>query len=253
MPDATETDTSQQAYVRRRYVQLFETFAAIRWRAYERAQRARHKLAGESHLATELLREAPVCAGIAACGAEFDVVEALVLGSLDQEPRRSWWELGPQKESPALVRVYQRTAMQAVSAEVKEVTPLRLLLGLLEASPPSVLAERLHVFGLEPTNWRLFVAHGRAKDDPLPHGCGRAHLAVLNDEFTPFELVTQLLGRILGLSDSDAQRMMRRVHAAESAVVGIFDWQEARDRGEALRQAARNLGYPLDVRLTPAR
>lgn len=228
---------------------LLESFSEVRHRAFGRSLEAKHRQTTESHLAAALLREESVRRAVAACGADPDDVEALVEGTVDQEPRRPWWSLARTRESPGLLSLYDRALMHAISAELDRVSPVLLLIRVVESAPPSVVAERLLAFDVDEARLKRWAAHGRVDDAPLPRGSGRAGVRLLDDPFTTKEAVIALLTTHLDLDEERAERLMLRVHEGGRAVVGRGPWDWARQKAEAIREEARAMGFPLGVEL----
>lgn len=248
-PDAERRVTVRRTFAKDRVAPLLESFSSVRHRAFGRSLEAKHRETTEAHLAAALLREDAVRRAVSACGADVDDIEALVEGTVDQERRRPWWAFGRTRESVALLSLYDRALMHAMSAELERVSPVMLLIRIVEAAPPSLVAERLRAFDLEAERLKLWVAHGRVDDEALPRGAGRASLRMMNDPFTTMEAVMSLLRSHLDVDEARAERLMRRVHEGGSAVVGRGPWDWARQKAEAIVAEARAMGFPLAVRV----
>lgn len=228
---------------------VLETFADPRRRALEIAAGHRHARADEAHLVAALLERSPVQRAVAACGADPDEVRALVDGTVDEQPRRRWWQIGRPGESRRLRTVYERALIHAISSEVNQVSPVALLVRVLLHAPPSLVAERLDAMGVEALPLMRFDAHRRVDDAPLPHGTGPARVVLANDPYTTMELVVELLERFFGLEPERAHRLMRRVHERQRGTIRFSDWEAARRAASAAREEARRRGYPLELAL----
>lgn len=243
---------AKRARQQRRAVVLWDTFAAIRIGALQHARTLDHLEVNESHLAMELLRTEPVRALAKALGNEVEDIELLVEGSADETPKMRWYSLAIRAPTQALRAIYARAYYGAASAELDAVTPGQLLLSMINARPQSKVADRLAVFGFEPLPVRLYFAHGRLDDPPLPRGSGTANLVALNDPFSTMEIVVEIFETTVGLDRDDAIRAMQKVHENGEATVARLPWADARNMGEAIRREARKRHYPLDVRIEPA-
>ena len=69
----------------------------------------------------------------------------------------------------------------------------------------------------------------------------------LNDDSTPMEFVIELLTKVLHHSASVARDLTLEVHNSGSAVVGIFSWEIAEQKGLECTQLARENGFPLQI------
>jgi ATP-dependent Clp protease adapter protein ClpS len=231
---------------------LWNTFAPVRIGATQHARTLDHIEVNESHLAMELLKNEPLRELAKALGNEVEDIELLVEGSADETPDMKWYSLAIRAPTRALRAIYARAYSNAFSAELDAVTPGLLLLCLINAQPQSRVADRLAVFGFEPLPVRLYFAHGRLDDPPLPRGSGSAHVVALNDPFSTMELVVELFETIIGLQRDEAIQAMHEVHREGEAIVATLPWTDARRMGEAIRREARRRHYPLDVRIEPA-
>ena len=72
---------------------------------------------------------------------------------------------------------------------------------------------------------------------------------ILNDETTTMEFVIMILTTYFGLSDEAATDVMIKIHEDGSAVVAVYPYELAEQKGIEVTLAARNDGYPLEVRI----
>jgi ATP-dependent Clp protease adaptor protein ClpS len=72
-----------------------------------------------------------------------------------------------------------------------------------------------------------------------------------NDDITPMEFVVLVLEQIFELDISRALAVMLEAHHQGRALVGIFPYEDARDRVYAAHSTAREVGYPLSFYLEP--
>jgi len=72
---------------------------------------------------------------------------------------------------------------------------------------------------------------------------------VLNDETTTMEFVIMILTTYFGLTDDQATEIMIKIHEDGSAVVAVYPYELAEQKGIEVTLAARRDGYPLEVRI----
>ena len=77
-------------------------------------------------------------------------------------------------------------------------------------------------------------------------------LILLNDDVTPMAYVTEMLHEVLGMSESDAKRVMQDTHKEGEGVCGKFDDDEAEKLVTEMRKHVENSGYPLKVEVRAA-
>ena len=71
----------------------------------------------------------------------------------------------------------------------------------------------------------------------------------LNDDITPMEFVVDLLQKIFKHDIESAQKIMLTVHHDGSAVVGVYNYEIAEQKGVESTILARNNGFPLQVKI----
>lgn len=71
----------------------------------------------------------------------------------------------------------------------------------------------------------------------------------LNDNVTPMEFVVDLLQKIFKHDLETAQKLMLSVHHDGSAVVGVYNYEVAEQKGVESTILARNNGFPLQVKI----
>jgi len=94
------------------------------------------------------------------------------------------------------------------------------------ASPTEKLQDRVQIKKQEP---RLFK------------------VILLNDDYTTMEFVLEVLEGIFDLSPAEAYRIMMHVHTNGRGVAGIYPWEVAETRMEAVISMARKAGHPLQA------
>ena len=72
---------------------------------------------------------------------------------------------------------------------------------------------------------------------------------LLNDETTTMEFVTMILTTYFGMTEEQATEMMIKIHEDGSAVVAVYPYELAEQKGVEVTLAARRDGYPLEVRI----
>ena len=71
----------------------------------------------------------------------------------------------------------------------------------------------------------------------------------LNDDVTTFEFVTDSLVKIFDYEEQPAQEKATQINDTGSSVVAVLPFEIAEQKGVEVLVAARNLGFPLEVRL----
>lgn len=75
----------------------------------------------------------------------------------------------------------------------------------------------------------------------------RYKILFLNDDQTPMEFVIELLVKILHHSENVARDLTLEIHNSGSAVVGIFPFEIAEQKGLECTQLSRTNGFPLQI------
>lgn len=71
----------------------------------------------------------------------------------------------------------------------------------------------------------------------------------LNDNSTPIEFVTEVLANIFKHNEEKAREITLEIHNTGSAVVGIYSYEVAEQKGLETTQLARSNGFPLKVNI----
>ena len=71
----------------------------------------------------------------------------------------------------------------------------------------------------------------------------------LNDDKTPMEFVVEVLMRIFKHDESNSKDLTLEIHNTGSAVVGIYNYEVAEQKGLETTQLAKANGFPLQVTL----
>ena len=70
---------------------------------------------------------------------------------------------------------------------------------------------------------------------------------IYNDDFTPMDLVVQILMEIFGKQEEEAVALMLSIHKGSSAVAGVYPKDIARTKAREAVDWAREEGFPLKV------
>lgn len=72
---------------------------------------------------------------------------------------------------------------------------------------------------------------------------------VLNDDITTMEFVITVLTDIFDYAEDEAKKIVVDIHENGSAVVAVYPYEMAEQKGIEVTLAARQEGYPLEVRI----
>ena len=81
---------------------------------------------------------------------------------------------------------------------------------------------------------------------------GKYHVIFLNDDSTPMEFVIEVLMGIFKHSRETSEKITLDVHTNGSAIVGTYSFEIAEQKGTEATLAARNAGFPLNIRVEKA-
>lgn len=70
---------------------------------------------------------------------------------------------------------------------------------------------------------------------------------LLNDDYTTMEFVMQVLETVFDKSPAEAYRIMMLVHTQGRGIAGVYPWEVAETKTEAVVSLAREAGYPLQA------
>jgi ATP-dependent Clp protease adaptor protein ClpS len=71
----------------------------------------------------------------------------------------------------------------------------------------------------------------------------------LNDDSTPMEFVIELLTTIFRHDEKAATDLTLEIHNTGSAVVGVYSYEIAEQRGLEATQQSRTNGFPLQIQV----
>jgi ATP-dependent Clp protease adaptor protein ClpS len=87
------------------------------------------------------------------------------------------------------------------------------------------------------------------KNDRLSEEPKNYKVIFLNDEVTPMDFVIEVLQRIFRHDRGTSESLTLTVHTDGSAVVGVYSFEIAEQRGVESTLLARNNGFPLQVKI----
>jgi ATP-dependent Clp protease adaptor protein ClpS len=75
---------------------------------------------------------------------------------------------------------------------------------------------------------------------------------LLNDDYTTMEFVMHVLESLFQKSPAEAYRIMMQVHLNGSGIAGVYPWEVAETKVEALTSMARQAEFPLRAAIEEA-
>ena len=70
-------------------------------------------------------------------------------------------------------------------------------------------------------------------------------VVLLNDDYTTMEFVVHVLEQVFQKSPAEAYQIMMHVHVQGRGLAGIYPWEVAETKAEAVISMAREAGFPL--------
>ena len=77
-------------------------------------------------------------------------------------------------------------------------------------------------------------------------------VVLLNDDYTPMDLVVHVLEDIFQKQPAEAYRIMMQVHLNGRGIAGVYPWEVAETKSEQTVSIARDAGYPLRTTIEEA-
>jgi len=134
-------------------------------------------------------------------------------------------------------------------------TPANLFCAQMRYGNPGVRMA-LESVGLDVRGLLFRIAHGKSESECATianEDVGETiAVAVVNDDYTPMELVVQLLVKHLCITREDAMPLMLKIHQSGSATIRVCSPKNAQALVIALNADARQQYAPLLCRLAPA-
>jgi ATP-dependent Clp protease adaptor protein ClpS len=78
------------------------------------------------------------------------------------------------------------------------------------------------------------------KQDPTLY-----RVVLLNDDYTTMEFVIHVLESIFQKSPAEAYQIMMHVHVNGRGIAGVYPWEVAESKADAVVTQARGAGFPL--------
>jgi ATP-dependent Clp protease adaptor protein ClpS len=70
-------------------------------------------------------------------------------------------------------------------------------------------------------------------------------VVLLNDDYTTMEFVVMVLEGVFQKSPAEAYRVMMHVHVNGRGIAGVYPWEIAETKVDAVTSLARDAGFPL--------
>ena len=77
-------------------------------------------------------------------------------------------------------------------------------------------------------------------------------VVLLNDDYTTMEFVVHVLESVFQRSPAEAYRIMLQVHTSGSGIAGVYPWEVAETKVEAVTSLARHAEFPLRAAIEEA-
>ena len=74
---------------------------------------------------------------------------------------------------------------------------------------------------------------------------------IFNDDITPMDFVVELIMKVFGRSNLEANLLMMAVHHTGQKVVGIYTFDIAQTKRHIGQKMAKDAGYPLRLGIRP--
>jgi ATP-dependent Clp protease adaptor protein ClpS len=100
-----------------------------------------------------------------------------------------------------------------------------------------------------PTNMIKVEQDTLEKTDKLVEEPGNYKVIFINDEITPMDFVIEILQRIFKHDRLVSESLTMSIHTDGSAVVGVYSFEIAEQKGVESTVLARNNGFPLVIKI----
>jgi ATP-dependent Clp protease adaptor protein ClpS len=78
------------------------------------------------------------------------------------------------------------------------------------------------------------------------------NVVLLNDDYTPMQFVVDVLETLFQKTPSEAYRVMMQVHLNGRGIAGVYPYEVAETKLEALLSLAQEAGHPLQATIEDA-
>jgi len=78
------------------------------------------------------------------------------------------------------------------------------------------------------------------------------NVVLLNDDYTPMQFVVDVLETLFQKTPSEAYRVMMQVHLNGRGIAGVYPYEVAETKVEALQSLAHEAGHPLQATIEDA-
>jgi ATP-dependent Clp protease adaptor protein ClpS len=78
------------------------------------------------------------------------------------------------------------------------------------------------------------------------------NVVLLNDDYTPMQFVVDVLETLFQKTPSEAYRVMMQVHLNGRGIAGVYPYEVAETKVEALQSLAQEAGHPLQATIEDA-
>ncbi len=78
------------------------------------------------------------------------------------------------------------------------------------------------------------------------------NVVLLNDDYTPMQFVVDVLETLFQKTPSEAYRVMMQVHLNGRGIAGVYPYEVAETKVEALLSLAQEAGHPLQATIEDA-
>ena len=209
--------------------------------------RARRQALRPEHLLLALVESESVSAAIRSAGGDPSAVEDRVFAALEGTGDQAL--LYTLRLDPAAAAIELASALARHHG--RSAAPADLWFALMR--PAVGVGDLVTDAGTDPTAVLFVLAHGAAERAAPDVGAGNAdiELVLVNDDFSPQQLVVEVLREGLGLGEDEANRLMLAAHKEGRASLGRHPGARASRAAEAALSRARRHGYPLWIQLIP--
>jgi ATP-dependent Clp protease adaptor protein ClpS len=215
---------------------------ALHVAAHEARERGQPLLV--EHLLLSLAQSESVSGAIGRAGGDASALEDRVSAALDSVSDRT-----PARAPRTSDRAAAALAMAAAIARHHGRSVACADLWFALTRPALGVAELVQAAGVDPTAVLFVLAHGEA--DGEPPSDGEVELILVNDDFSPQQLVVDVLRDAFGLREDEATRLMLKTHHEGRASLGRHPGPHARRARQTATALARRHGYPLRIRAVP--